>query len=406
MEKEKLVEKLNRLKSRWKKVGSRTGQKVRDNAAMMAIGAATAMAPTGVSHVEPVHASSHPFEIEALNLRWELTPEMVKIVPEKVVTDKNLIEFHNKAVDERGNPVRDFKGATPYSIWDVTYQREVGSLQNPVGVFNSFAGTMQYNKANVQSMLMYALMHDEYSSWAEKFFEKNDGAVKALAAMKSEYAEKGNLVFHVGSKSRREMSRFIVSDYKQKFTEDGEANPVEALSVQRDFGSDAYVSFDEEGWKKIVSTLAKNNIDVKDVSWAIIGMWCSRHIAVGGFGNISRTLEGKSLKEINSAGYIDVLAAAYPSVFKSGSGKKAYEFAKKHYKEPHSITTMRELSLMDKNPEIYQDYLNLLSAYQGHDVTLEEARLLAASDGKKTEKKSFQVSPQMLARAYVNNNGR
>ena len=208
------------------------------------------------------------------------------------------------------------------------------------------------------------------------------------------------MVFHAGSKERRNLSKFIVRDYKEKFIEDGANNSSEALQIQRDFGSDAYVSFDEKGWQKITSTLAKNNIRSDEVSWAIVGMWCSAHIAQGGFKDVYKTVEGKSLKQINSVQYINELAAKYPNLFKNGSGKYAYKFAKEHYKEPHSITTMRELAMMDQNQDIYQKYLQMLSIFGGKDVTFEEAKLLA--QGKTDFKeRTYQVSPQMLARAYM-----
>lgn len=399
MERNELKNKIEFLKSKWKKFGKIAERKARDNAVILAAGAAATLVPVNMGHNKTDSSNETGNLIERLQ-NTILSPEKVKIVPEKVISDDNLIEFHNKAQDSKGREIKDFVGATPYSIWDVTYKREVGTQENPVGVFESFAGTMQYNKANVQSMLMYALMHEDYNAWAKQFFEDTPEAKKAVAEMKEAYEEKGNLVFHAGSKERRNLSKFIVRDYKEKFIEDGANNSSEALQVQRDFGSDAYVSFDEKGWQKITSTLAKNNIRSDEVSWAIVGMWCSAHIAQGGFKDVYKTVEGKTLEQINSVQYINELAAKYPNLFKNGSGKYAYKFAKEHYKEPHSITTMRELAMMDQNQDTYQKYLQMLSIFGGKDVTFEEAKLLA--QGKTDFKeRTYQVSPQMLARAYM-----
>ena len=95
----------------------------------------------------------------------------------------------------------------------------------------------------------------------------------------------------------------------------------------------------------------------------------------------------------------------YPNLFKNGSGKYAYKFAKEHYNEPHSITTMRELSMMDRDPEIYQNYLQLLSMYQGKNVTFEEAKLLA-QNSEKRKQRTYQVSQRMLAQLYVDKKSR
>ena len=404
MEKKDLIKKIAFLKSKWRKFGKVAKRKVRDNTLMLATGAAATFAPTNVAYTDFGDAKNQDHLVEQVQSRV-LSPDEVKVVPQKVIVDDNLIEFHNKAQDIKGNEIKDFAGATPYSIWDVTYKREVGTQENPVGIFESFAGTMQYNRANVQSMLMYALMHEEYNVWAKQFFEDTPEAKKAVDEMKKAYEQKGNLVFHVGSKERNNLSKFIVKDYKAKFVEDGANNSSEALQVQRDFGSDAYVSFDEKGWQKITSTLAKNDIYPEDVSWAIVGMWCSAHIAQGGFKNVYKTVEGKTLEQINSVKYINELAAKYPNLFKNGSGKYAYRFAKEHYNEPHSITTMRELSMMERDPEIYQNYLQLLSMYQGKNVTFEEAKLLA-QNSEKRKQRTYQVSQRMLAQLYVDKKSR
>ena len=404
MEKKDLIKKIAFLKSKWRKFGKVAKRKVRDNTLMLATGAAATFAPANVAYTDFGDAKNPDHLVEQVQSRV-LSPDEVKVVPQKVIVDDNLIEFHNKAQDIKGDEIKDFAGATPYSIWDVTYKREVGTQENPVGIFESFAGTMQYNRANVQSMLMYALMHEEYNVWAKQFFEDTPEAKKALDEMKKAYEQKGNLVFHVGSKERNNLSKFIVKDYKAKFVEDGANNSSEALQVQRDFASDAYVSFDEKGWQKITSTLAKNDIYPEDVSWAIVGMWCSAHIAQGGFKNVYKTVEGKTLEQINSVKYINELAAKYPNLFKNGSGKYAYKFAKEHYNEPHSITTMRELSMMERDPEIYQNYLQLLSMYQGKNVTFEEAKLLA-QNSEKRKQRTYQVSQRMLAQLYVDKKSR
>ena len=404
MEKKDLIKKIAFLKSKWRKFGKMAKRKVRGNTLMLATGAAATLAPANVAYTN-LDRPENPEHVAAWVQGRALAPEEVKVVPQKVTAGGDLIEFHNQAQDAKGREIEDFVGATPYSIWDVTYKREVGTEANPVGVFKDYAGTMQYDKTNVRSMLMYALIHEDYSAWAQQFFENTPEAQKAVDEMKAAYEQRGNLVFHAGSKERRNLSKFIVDDYKAKFIEDGEKNPVEALQVQRDFASDAYVSFDERGWRKITSALAKNNIYPEDVSWAIVGMWCSAHIAQGGFRDMYKTVEGKTLEQINSVKYINELATKYPKVFKNGSGKYAYKFAKEHYQEPHSITTMRELAMMEQNPEIYQNYLQLLSVYQGKNMTFAEARLLAQNNGERKQR-SYQVSERMLAQFYVDKKSR
>lgn len=401
MDTKDLKNKIEFLKGKWKKLSQVAERKVRDNTLVLAAGAAATLVPAGAAHTDVGDNDKVNNWLEQVQ-RKVLSPENVKVVPEKVVSADNLIEFHNKAQDENGTEIKDFAGATQYSIWDVTYKREVGTQANPVGVFGEFAGTMQFNKTNVRSMLMYALMHEDYNAWAQQFFEDTPEAKQAIDKMREAYGQRGNLVFHAGSKERQNLSKFIVSDYKEKFVEEGDKNASEALQVQRDFGSDAYVSFDEKGWQKITSTLAENNIRPEEVSWAIVGMWNSVHIAQGGFRDVYKTVEGKTLEQINSVKYINELAAKYPNLFKNGSGKYAYKFAREHYHEPHSITTMRELAMMEQNSDAYNRYLQLLSTFGNNGVTLEEAKLLA--QGKtNTEERTYQVSPQMLARAYMNN---
>ena len=187
--------KIEFLKSKWKKFGKVAERKARDNALLLAAGAAATLVPVNMGHNKTDSSNETGNLIERLQ-NTILSPEKVKIVPEKVISDDNLIEFHNKAQDSKGREIKDFVGATPYSIWDVTYKREVGTQENPVGVFESFAGTMQYNKANVQSMLMYALMHEDYNAWAKQFFEDTPEAKKAVAEMKEAYEEKGSLTVY------------------------------------------------------------------------------------------------------------------------------------------------------------------------------------------------------------------
>ena len=161
------------------------------NVAMITIATAAAYQPN-TAHAER-NLDDAPVESKAPELGFSDAPD---IAADELLFDKEMInvssvekyphyEFHNKVLDKRGQKITDFKNATPYSIWDLTYQREVGEEANPVGVFNSYAGSLQLDMFNAKNFAIYILLHDEYKDIGNRFFNKSSaGFQKALTAFK------------------------------------------------------------------------------------------------------------------------------------------------------------------------------------------------------------------------------
>ncbi len=383
------------LKERLKQIRNEVKEKLKYEAVKLGTAAVLLSAPASSQAPNSQNDDENKYRTEtlagpkiALSIE-QLKPDEVKIVPIMVnVAQKDASKptyiFHNKAVNSQGKEIKDFANATKYSIWDVTYMREVANESNPVGVFNGYGGTMQYDFTNASSMMMYALLNPKFEHIGKKFFKKTTGFDTAFKNIENGYKEYGNFVFHAGNKSRQLMGKYLLdkTTFKKTFEKEGLDNPSQFLELQRAFASDTYTSYDKNGLNKIIQTLGKKDIKIEDVSWAIIGMWSAKHIATGGFSSINETLAGKPLEQINSEKYIDELANKFPKVFKQGSGKLAYNFAKKHFKEPRSIATMYELSLMTENPKIYEDYLKLLSPYQDKTISFEQATAIAAGNSQ------------------------
>ena len=110
MERNELKNKIEFLKSKWKKFGKVAERKARDNALLLAAGAAATLVPVNMGHNKTDSSNETGNLIERLQ-NTILSPEKVKIVPEKVISDDNLIEFHNKAQDSKGREIKDFVGA-------------------------------------------------------------------------------------------------------------------------------------------------------------------------------------------------------------------------------------------------------------------------------------------------------
>lgn len=390
--KEELVKRLQRIRDN-------TKNKIKENIKYGAVNFATATILLGTPNSADLNKSreidrkKYPTELlkpqmPKLNVKpikpedVNITPIMINVAPDNA--PKPYYEFHNKVTNNKGKEIDDFADATKYSIWDITYMREVGHEENPVGVFRSFGGTMQYNMENASSMMMYALLNPKYEDIAKKFFNKRNGFNKARQNLEDGYNEYGNFVFHDGSKSRQVMRKFVVNknEFKRLFEQEGLENASNFLEMQRAFASDTYTSFDKNGFNKILTALDRNDIKIEDVSWAVVGMWGAKHIASGGFIDIDKTLIGKNLEQINSVEYLDELKNTFPSTFKRGSGLMAYDFAKEHYQEANSITTMFELSQMAQKPDIYENYLKLLSKYQHKNLSRKEALDLEKNKGQ------------------------
>lgn len=60
-----------------------------------------------------------------------------------------------------------------------------------------------------------------------------------------------------------------------------------------------------------------------------------------------------------------------------------YKFAKEHWQEKHSVTTMRELSLVLKQPQLFENYLKTLPFNQNGTLTWEQAQEIAQNAPRK-----------------------
>ncbi len=369
MDNSRLIKKLEHIKKRMQRASQQIQRKLKTGAIIASVGTATSVAPTSRAAQPSVMETS----TEGNSISMILNSPAPALSSEDISTHRTMVnisestkkiyEFQNKAVDKNGKEIKDFDNATKYSIWDVSYKREVGTWQNPVGYYGKYAGSLQFNDFNARNLAIYALISKDYQNIADRFFNKKDnpqGFKNALSAFQEEYKAKGNLAFHSGNLKRSRLSAFIASDFKKRFSQEGIENPYQFLDLQREYASDCYTSFGQADFNKIVSTLQKKNIDIDDVAWPVIGMWCAKQIATGNFRGIAETVEGKNLGYINSPDYINSLTNKFPSVFKDEGGKKATKFALEHLDEAHSLTTIKELSQIAKHPDIYKNYLQLL----------------------------------------------
>ena len=372
MNKEKLLQKIEKIKKSISKHLLRTG-----------IFALTAAAPVHTAGNSPKAASDDFSPEESLTAEnIFIAPEAVNIAPEN--HPNPIYEFTNNVYDKNNRKVKEFSGVTKYSLWDCSYKREVGNEKNPVGVAKTFYGSLQFNRFNAENMAIYGLLDPSYENLASKFFVKKAGFSKAVENFKKSaqnYEKKfgdDNLVYHIGSTARKVLAHYISPNFKTIFQKQGLENTQQFLNLQRAYASAVYCSFDAKNLNKIVSTLENANIKPEQVNPAIWGMFLAKHIK-GGFGGIANLIKGKKLSQINSLAFVNAVANKYPDVFKEGSGKEAYKFAKEHYKETHSITTMKELSIILKRPEILDNYLKCLSFNQNGTINFEQAQELATN---------------------------
>lgn len=371
MNKEKLLEKIEKIKHNIAKHVLRAG-----------IFAVSATAPAHTSGRAPEAPKSNFAPETSLNLSAEnifIAPEAVNIAPEN--HSKPIYEFTNKVYDRHNREVKDFVDVTKYSLWDCSYKREVGNEANPVGVAKTFYGSLQFNRFNAENMAIYGLLNPAYKEMASKFFVRKAGFNDAVAKFQESaknYEKKfgdANLVYHIGSSARKALSQYISPKFKSLFQKEGTENTQQFLNLQRAYAGEVYCSFDAKNLDKIVSTLEKSHIKPEEINPAIWGMFLAKHIK-GGFNGVAKLLEGKKLDEINNLAFIHAVASRYPDVFKEGSGKDAYKFAQEHFQERHSITTMKELSIILHNPDILNNYLQCLSFNQKGNITFEQAQEL------------------------------
>lgn len=386
MNKEQLLQKIEKIKKSLSTHLLRTG--------IFAVTAAAPAHTTGHAPKAPESNFAPETSLSAENIF--VMPEPVNIAPEGYPDP--IYEFTNKVYDHNNREVKDFSGVTKYSLWDCSYKREAGDLKNPVGVISTkgFYGSLQFNRFNAENMAIYGLLNPAYKNLASKFFVKRAGFDKAIENFKKSAQNykkihgDANLVYHVGSSARKALAQYVSPNFKSIFQKEGLENTQQFLNLQRAYAGEIYCSFNAKGLNKIVKTLEAAKIKPEQVNPAIWGMFLAKNIK-GGFGGIDGLLKGKKLSQINSLAFVNAVASRYPDVFKEGSGKEAWKFAKEHYKEKHSLTTIKELSLILNQPEILDHYLKCLSYNQHGALTFAQAQELLA-DGVSVPKKAEKTS--------------
>ncbi len=387
-------DKVKLLKNKIRLLGIKTGL------TLIALSSPAHGALTNTSNVFNGNLEKHP----------ELDIENVRFMPEEVKTDNNLIEFHNWAY-YNGAELADYKGATEYSLWDVSYKRETGSQKNPVGVVGTFYGSLQFNRFNAVNMAIYGLLNPKYTKLCHKFFQTNKkgfhDALDAFTAKQKQLRLKNsdvNLAYHVGSGERKLLANYVVPNFRSLFEKEGLENTIEFLQLQRDYAGAVYCSFDAKNLNKIINTLEQQNIKPEEVNPAIWGMFLAKHIK-GGFGNIASLLRGKTIDEINSESFVNQVANAFPDVFKTGSGKDlAYPFAKAHCKDKHSLTTIRELSLILNKPEIFDNYVQYLAFNHNGLLDFHEAAIRAQDHVAEVAQKNLKQDSSSYVSKQLKNN--
>ncbi len=287
-----------------------------------------------------------------------------------------LIRFKSSVTDLQGVTIPELPGATNDSLWDVTFDREA-DVKNPVGGGTRFLGAMQYDDVGVKNIALYALTKPEYKNIAQKFF--NPGYEKALKDFQ-EYVKKegNNKAYWQTPKEKTELLKYLKKtnrEYRTIFRNEGKINAPQFLQLQRDFASDVYLAQTKGKYKRIVEALKKHNMKPENLDPKIWSMVFASAIHQKTYLNsIARVFETmqyttyvkgkkvvKNIKNLNSVEMIDAIAAVDSSTFGSGSGKKAYEKARKDFGKKHSATTSRELSIILDDPQILKDYEQLMA---------------------------------------------
>ena len=259
-------------------------------------------------------------------------------------------------------PIVELKDSTDQSLFGVTHRREVGVTDNPVGKKGfdgrrNYYGAMQHNPDGIKNLSLYALMHPEkYGDYANKVFRTSDPTFKKdFENFKKAVEKNGKDAYGVMEPLRKKLLSHLKPDYLKTFEQEGKKHSEQMLQLQRDGGSEVTAAF--YNLQAIENVLKKKGLSLTQVNPSVIGMVVSVGIAKGNITGMSALFAGKSLKQINSPEMIQSIANKYRTVFHSKSELNAVQWAKDHVNEKHSVTTMRELSMMMGNEQIYENYL-------------------------------------------------
>lgn len=243
------------------------------------------------------------------------------------------------------------------SIWDISAGRETANEPNPIGAVSKnghYFGYVQYNRFYAENMVLFALLNDNYKDLGRKFMRP--GYAGALKRFETEVQNKGNSAYCRGNKSQLAVKSFIKGEtFKGIFSALGKdvQNKERFLQLQKDFGSVVYADIMGGNAKAIDKKLREHGMNLMQVDPAIIGMWLEHGIAVGNCREVIKSIKG-NIKYINSAAYVDDYKKNKNIILVNA------DEVKKHLGKAHSLTTMREVSLM-LNPALYQGYITKLS---------------------------------------------
>lgn len=264
------------------------------------------------------------------------------------------------------------------SITATAVCREINANPNFVGVISGtnvdrthqqYWGIVQHNYAGAQNIALYAATHPEYSNIANRFFDTSKpGYQQALQAFKNQ-EKKGVTAYCInddgnpntidkGSPARENLLKYLKPNYRTLFQTEGKNNPQQFTQLQRDVTTNVTATFYQ--WGPILNELKKKGINPTDVNPTVWGMLLSAGIARGNIVGASSLFAGKTIEEINSPQMIDAIRNKYKnSVFRANHSNevKAYNYAKEHIGDKHSITTAKELSAMLKDPSVFEYYL-------------------------------------------------
>lgn len=281
------------------------------------------------------------------------------------VLNKHKIELSN---------LTNVENATEHSILDVSFQREADGEKNPVGVVSAkgYYGSNQMSRSNAENIVLYGLLNPEYCKIAKKFMEP--GYEKALARFQAEIDSKGVDAYRVGNSAQKAAKEFIKGkEFKIIHEKLGMTEPEKFMRLQRDYACKVYARVMGSPIQEIEKALP-DGAKLQDVDPMVIGMWMTAGIALGNLNGTESGVKGKSLEEINSKKYIDSFAKKYPSVFGDENGKRSVKFAKENFGQAHSVGTIREVSLLSNNPQIYNDYVDELEKKQKDAVFFAQSR--------------------------------
>ena len=165
MDNSRLIERLKHIKERMQRASVRVKRDLKTGAIIAAVGTVTSVAPSSKAAQPSARETSADRNAIAMTLNRPAS----RLLPEDITTHRTMvnisantqkiIEFQNKALNKSGDEIKDFDNATKYSIWDVTFKREVGTMSNPVGVYKEYAGSLQFDNFNARNLAIYALIN-------------------------------------------------------------------------------------------------------------------------------------------------------------------------------------------------------------------------------------------------------